>query len=43
VIEWQKNYGENKINFSTENIPTGIYHLKFSVDGNGTVKKIIRL
>ena len=35
--------GENKINFSTDNITPGFYHVKFTVDGSGTAKKIIKI
>lgn len=44
TIEDKKlNSGENRINFSTENIPEGIYHLKFSVNGNTIAKMVVKM
>jgi hypothetical protein len=35
--------GENKINFSTESYPAGIYHLIFSVDGELIARKVVKM
>ncbi len=35
--------GNNTITFSTENIPPGIYHLQFSVDGEVVMKKVVKM
>ncbi len=43
IADSSHDAGNNTITFSTENIPSGIYHLQFSVDGEVVTKKVVKL
>jgi hypothetical protein len=43
IAEENLNAGENKINFSTENLPAGIYYLQLKVDDKIITKKVIKM
>ncbi len=43
ITDSSNDAGNNTITFSTANLPPGIYHLQFSVDGEVVTKKVVKM